>query len=122
LSVKTLRIKPFSFSKTRLNISVTEKESLDGSKQQIALMPNLIHSLDASSMSQLFHRFHEIYPENHNFYAIHDCFATTSDKITNLIRLLKDVYLSIYSDEQYLLEFDIGIINNILNHYKDEII
>jgi len=119
--VKTLRIKAFNYSKTRLNISVTEPDTLDGPKQKIALMPNLIHSLDASSMSQLFHRFHERYPENHNFYAIHDCFATTCDKIPTLIRLLKDVYLSIYSNEPYIKTFDDAIINNILNHYKSDI-
>jgi len=84
-------------------------------------MPNLIHSLDASSMSQLFHRFYELNPYNHNFYAIHDCFATTSDKIPVLIRLLKNVYLSIYSNEPYIKSFDEAIINNILTHYEGEI-
>ena len=88
---------------------------MDRSKQMTALMPNLIHSLDASSMSQLFHRFHERYPENHNFYALHDCFATTCEKIGRLKHLLAAVYTDLYCKDHYLTKFDKDIFNLISN-------
>jgi DNA-directed RNA polymerase len=47
LEVKSTSIRPFLYSKTKINIQVVNKDKYDKSKQIRALMPNLIHSLDA---------------------------------------------------------------------------
>jgi DNA-directed RNA polymerase len=71
LAKDTTRIKIFYFffsyyikitkkikkSKSTLNISIVKKNEYDVKKQAIALMPNLIHYLDAASLSLVFDQF-----------------------------------------------------------------
>lgn len=82
-------------------------------------MPNLIHSLDSSSLGLLYDRLYNLYKDV-NFYAIHDCFSTTCDKVESLINLLETVYLTIYTEDNYLLKFYKGIIDSILYHYNKD--
>ena len=65
-------------------------------------MPNLIHSLDGTSIALLYNDFKDI----GSIYTIHDCFAVTAENILKLISMLKFVYLKLYSEEDYLLKFD----------------
>ena len=73
LSNKSIAIKPFTFVKSSFKLKVTDKNKLDASKQKIALMPNLIHSLDSAWLGLLYDRFYNTH-KYVNFYAIHDCF------------------------------------------------
>lgn len=120
LLTKTATIKPFTFVKSSFKLRVTDNTKFDLSKQKIALMPNLIHSLDATSLSLLYDRFFESHKPIVNFYAIHDCFTTTCDKVDSLIDLLKTVYLSLYTEDNYLRKFDKGIIDSIKYHYGND--
>ena len=54
-------------------------------------MPNLIHSLrlDAASMILLVDKFNKRYPYSTNFDKLHDCFATTCEKVPRLMTLLR---------------------------------
>lgn len=81
-------------------------------KQRNAAMPNLIHSLDASSIALLY----DVYCKEvaNNIYTVHDCFAVTADKVDTLINILKGVYLRIYSDDIYIV--------NLHNYVKETII
>lgn len=45
------------YSKVKLNLKVTIKNKYDKHKQIRSLMPNLIHSLDGSSLSLLYEQF-----------------------------------------------------------------
>ena len=83
-----------------------------------ALMPNLIHSLDAYYMTELFYQFSNHY-ENCQFYSIHDCFGTTFDKVDSLKMYLSFIYINLYSNGTYLLKFDTDMINFIKSnsHY-----
>lgn len=83
-------------------------------------MANLIHSLDAASLSLLYDIFYDSHKPIVNFYSIHDCFTTTCDKVDSLINILKTVYLSIYTEDNYLRKFDRGIIESIKYHYNDD--
>lgn len=74
LDYKTSQIKLFSFSKNKLNITITDRNKLRESKQIIYLMPNLIHYLDATSMTILFNKFYLNYPNNNNFYSWLFCY------------------------------------------------
>ena len=84
-------------------------KNLNKSQQITALMPNLIQSLDASTLALL---VNILFKENkfHNFYSIHDCFAVTCNNVEKLIYELKMVYIYVYCDNRYLLKFDKGII------------
>jgi DNA-directed RNA polymerase len=83
-------------------------------------MPNLIHSMDASSLALLTNFFFDSDSNMKNFYSIHDCFAVTANNVSQLINFIKLVYINIYSDNQYIKKFDQGIINNIKLQFGNE--
>jgi hypothetical protein len=58
-------------------------------------MPNLIHSLDALSLSSLYSKF-SAFSEVNNFYNVHDCFAVTPYNISNLKSMLAHIYIQIF--------------------------
>lgn len=79
-------------------------------------MPNLIHSLDAAALALLADsHFKDL--QCNNLYAIHDCFAVTANNVDMLMQYLKLVYIKIYSEDDYLRQFDTRIIQNILYTY-----
>ena len=121
LESKSITISPFTYSKAKLNLKVSNKDKLDHNKQVIALMPNLIHSLDAYSMTELYTVFNNKFNPV-QFYSIHDCFGTTTDKVECLKNLLLMVYVDLYSNDSYLEKFDKGIINYLTTatNYKIE--
>nr|YP_009543520.1 DNA-dependent RNA polymerase [Coniothyrium glycines]AYU74410.1 DNA-dependent RNA polymerase [Coniothyrium glycines] len=117
LESKSTSITPFMYSKVKLNLKVTIKDKYDKKKQIRALMPNLIHSLDASSLSLLYTEFIKSYSYNDvQFFSVHDCFATTCDKVFRLKTVLASVYTELYSDESYLIKFDTHILDAIENN------
>ena len=66
---------------------------MDKSKQIHALMPNLIHSLDASSLAMLYDKLSKI-STNPLFFSINDCFAVPATNIET-IKMLLQVYVYI---------------------------
>ena len=107
----TTSITPFIYSKTRLNLKTITRD-YDHRKQLRSLMPNLIHSLDATTMYLLHKRFYKSYPEC-QFFSIHDCFGTTTDKVATLKIMLASVYTDLYSDDHYLTSFDDDVFKNL---------
>ena len=86
-------------------------------------MANLIHSLDATSLSLLVNNYFKSYDnEIKNIYGIHDYFNTTFNNmpfILFIVENLKLIYIFLYSDIKYLKELDKTMINHIIN-YIDE--
>ena len=82
-------------------------------------MPNLIHSLDAASLSLLVEIFCNTQDKFINIFTVHDCFAVTANNIQNIMNILKQVYI-IYSDDDYLINLDKGIKEFIKFHYGEE--
>lgn len=109
---KSVTISPFNYNKIKLNLRVSSKNKLFHDKQVRSLMPNLIHYLDAHSMTEIYYSFSSKFYEV-QFYSIHDCFGTTTDKVESLKSLLVYVYVYLYSEDHYLYKFDKGIINYI---------
>jgi len=117
LETKSTSITPFMYSKVKLNLKVTVKDKYDKRKQIRALMPNLIHSLDASSLSLLLVEFYNSFSnKNVQFFSVHDCFGTTCDKVFRLKTILASVYTELYSSESYLIKFDDYALNVIENN------
>jgi hypothetical protein len=99
-------IKPFSYEKDTLKIEILNPKKFNTRKQTQALMPNLIHSLDAASLNLVIESFFKEASTN-SFFSIHDCFAVSCDKVELLTGLLKHAYVKLYLEESYLKKFDL---------------
>ncbi|KAF8805671.1 hypothetical protein BYT27DRAFT_7104008, partial [Phlegmacium glaucopus] len=115
---ETIKVKPFSYTKNLLNLTVTRKDKFNADKQKIALMPNLVHSLDAASLCLVIVNYFK-QTDNKNFFSIHDCFAVPCNKVNLITELLKNAYVIIYSNNKYLLEFDSNFIHTIKKIYSE---
>jgi hypothetical protein len=49
-ATEKLKVKPFIYTKNMLNLTTINKNKCNDRKQKVALMPNLVHSLDAASL------------------------------------------------------------------------
>lgn len=104
-------------------LNILNKNKINRKKQMNAFMPNLIHSLDATSLAllgDLFFKSSIDQTQIKNFYSIHDCFAVTADNVKILLNDLKSVYIYIYCKENYLKKLDEEIINSIKNIFGEE--
>ena len=99
---KSKPIKAFFFINTRYTFKNYQRGLYDLSKQKRATMPNLIHSLDATTIAMLYNSFKNI----GSLYTVHDCFGVTANNVPRLILKLKLVYIQLYSSTGYLREFD----------------
>jgi DNA-directed RNA polymerase len=101
---------------------LTDKSTINKSKQINALMPNLVHSLDSSALFLLYDVFKNTdrISGKVNFYSIHDCFGVSATEIYILINLLRSVYIQLYSDNRYIETFDNDSINFIINYLSNE--
>ena len=117
LGQEELGIKAFSFLKTRYTFKKYIKGSFDLKKQKRATMPNLIHSLDGSTIALLYKDFRKI----GHLYTVHDCFATTANNVPFLMDILKSVYLKLYSSVDYLTQFDMLVKININKQFGDKV-
>ena len=77
-------------------------DSLDYSSIKTGLMPNFIHSLDASNIHMLINLIIQLQIKNMNLYTIHDCFATDYKNIALLEILIKKSFTDIYFNKKYL--------------------
>ena len=84
-------------------------------------MLNFIHSLDASNVHLLINCLSK--ESNISFYTIHDCFASTPNKIGILESTVKKAFINIYfKDEGYLLKTHKIFIKEIKDKFEIKII
>ncbi|RDI76668.1 hypothetical protein Vi05172_g13348 [Venturia inaequalis] len=111
MKTKATSITPFTYSKMKLHFLITSS-SFDKDKQSNAFMPNLIHSLDATTLALLYDKLSDNFT-NPPFFSIHDCFGTTAYKLYILKTLLASIYTDLYIEDQYLVNLDNTILNTI---------
>lgn len=83
-------------------------------------MPNLIHSLDACTLTLLLNDYFKSDLKVKNIYTIHDCFAMTMNNVEYVIELLKINYIKLYSDTKYLEKLDNQILSHIKYHFGED--
>jgi DNA-directed RNA polymerase len=109
-SVKT-RV-PIRFAgKNTTRILKESTNILDKAKQTQAIIPNIIHSLDANHLINLINSCNE-----QNFgpiITIHDCFGTLPNKMADLEFNVKREFILLYSNTKFLETFHNRIIQNI---------
>nr|ABR20838.1 RNA polymerase [Fusarium proliferatum] len=118
------RVKPTWSSTKYLTLTITDKVKIDKQKQVRALMPNLVHSLDATTLCVLYNLFskssYKTKNKNINFYSVHDCYGVTAPNVESLIKHLQSTYINIYTDKNYIESFHKDIINNIYKVYGED--
>lgn len=87
--------------KKSVTISLPNKDKLDKRAIKRAFMPNFIHSMDAANIHILIDK---LIKNNINIpiFTIHDCFATTPNNMELLNLYVKEAFINLYFDEDYL--------------------
>lgn len=99
--------------KSRKMILRESTGELNKNKQIQAIIPNIIHSLDANHIINLINKAQkeEFYP----IITIHDCFGTLPNKMVLLEDKVKTEFILLYTNDSYLKKFH----NKILESIKD---
>lgn len=110
----TKKLRPYIFSDKELSLTITDSSKLNKTKQRNALMPNLVHSLDSTSLILLFYALKRYKKDGFiNFYSVHDCYGVTADNVELLIEHIRQVYIELYSEGKYIDTFDNDVIELI---------
>lgn len=80
----------------------------------IGFMANFIHSMDAANIHIALGYIGKMHSDM-SIYTIHDCFATTADNVELMTNIVKDAFIYLYFDENYIINFYNQIIQQI-NH------
>lgn len=92
-------------------------KDLDKRKQLQAIIPNIIHSFDASHLIQVISQW----DKDKYILPIHDCFGTHPNDMFNLSQIIKREFVRIYADYKFIEELRKHFIND-LKKYRIETI
>jgi hypothetical protein len=101
-----------SFAKSSKTVVLRESlNKLDKNKQINAIIPNIIHSLDASHLINLLNK--ALITNFEPVISVHDCFGTHPNKLEDLILLVKKEFILIYTKSNFLEMFHSKLIQSI---------
>lgn len=86
---------------------------IDRRRQREALMPNIIHSFDASNVVKTVDILQK---DNIEIFTIHDCFASHAANIHKVQLAVKMGFIKLYVNRDVLAKFHEGCLTNIENH------
>jgi len=89
-------------------------DKMDTSKQTLAIIPNIIHSLDANHLINLLNKVSDLlfYP----VITVHDCFGTHPNKMGELEHMVKKEFILLYTKDKFIQKFHDRIIDSILDN------
>jgi DNA-directed RNA polymerase len=89
----------------RKSISITEmnRNLIDLRKQNNSIVPNVVHSFDASNIALLVENISSNFTiKKMNLITIHDCFATNANDVDEMILKVKLSFIALYSDRSFI--------------------
>jgi DNA-directed RNA polymerase len=91
------------------------KNKIDLRKQNQGIVPNIVHSFDASNIALLVKGITADFNMNHkmNLLTIHDCFATNANDVDSMVLQVKLAFLSLYSDKSFITTYHNFILDYI---------
>lgn len=100
--MKSQKIRQSLIKKSKPISILIPTENINYKKIKLGLMPNLIHSLDASNIHLLIVNILKLNLGNINLYTIHDCFASDLHSIAIIELLVKHSFIELYFKKDYL--------------------
>lgn len=91
-----------------------KKDTISFRKQNLGVVPNLIHSMDASNISLLVESFSKLI-DNFQLLTIHDCFASHANHIELLSFHVKSAFLFIYKNQNFIKDYHKETISYLKN-------
>jgi hypothetical protein len=113
IRMKSHRLRQNLIKKSKPVSILIPTEQIDYKKIKLGLMPNFIHSLDASNIHILINNILKLKLENINLYTIHDCFASDYKNIAIIELLVKHSFIELYFKKDYLIEVHKSFIKQI---------
>jgi DNA-directed RNA polymerase len=101
----------------RKSITIKEMNKLepDIRKQNHAIVPNIVHSFDASNISLLVKNLSNNFTENNfNLLTIHDCFATNANNVDKMTFNVKLAFIALYLDKSFIDSYHSFILDFII--------
>ena len=102
------------FGKTKKLVIKENTNKLNNVKQAQAIIPNIIHSLDATHLMYIINS-----AEKNNFtpiITVHDCFGTLPNLMGKLEHDVKKQFILLYSQNNFLDNFHQRFIQNIIDN------
>lgn len=114
-SSKIQKIKINFLGKNRTAVLRKWTNTKDTRREVQAIIPNIIHSLDASHLIMVINKW------NNYILPIHDCFGTHPNDMVYLAELVRETFVSLYSSQNFLKKIDDKFREN-LSDYKVKIL
>lgn len=99
------------FGKTKKIILRETMETMDKGKQTQAIIPNIIHSLDATHLMSIINSANSLGFKP--VLTIHDCFGTLPNKMADLELSVKKEFIETYKNEDFLNKFHDRILQTL---------
>ena len=105
------------FKQTKKMVIRESLNEMDKIKQTNAIIPNIIHSLDATHLINLINNAQDI--GFATIITVHDCFGTHPNKMEELAFMVKKEFILLYSQDNFLKTYHDRLIQSIKdNNYK----
>ena len=93
----------FNNARVRFYTQVEQEGVVDTRRQAQGISPNFIHSMDAAHLQRVVNA--EYGKGNANFMMIHDSFGTDAAHAGQLFKTIREEFVGLYKDQNYLQDF-----------------
>lgn len=93
----------FNRARVRFYTQVEQEGVVDTRRQAQGISPNFIHSMDAAHLQRVVNA--EYSKDNTNFMMIHDSFGTDAAHAGQLFKTIREEFVGLYKDQNYLQDF-----------------